>query len=151
MNEEQTTTPVRKKSFAKGCGIAAAAVVGFIIIVSIIAGMASSPDLQKEAVRQGANAIKEATNGDDAIKILELKIAKKDFVQMAIGVAQNTSKESFGYAQISINVYDKKGGTLLGSTLANINNIEPGQKWKFEAPIMEEGAHYIEVKGIDAM
>ena len=44
---------------------------------------------------------------------------------------------TFAYAQVEFNLYDGSGA-LVGSTLANINNLEPGVTWRFEAPILEQ-------------
>ena len=53
------------------------------------------------------------------------------------------------YVQVSINLYDKNDSQV-GSTLANVNNLEPGKTWNFEAPVMEQNvASYkiVEVTG----
>lgn len=43
----------------------------------------------------------------------------------------------YSYVQVTINLYDKDGN-LIGSTLANVNNLEPGKTWKFKAIVIED-------------
>lgn len=57
--------------------------------------------------------------------------------RMVCGTVMNNTNRTIGYAQVEINLYDREG-SLVESTLDNINNIEPGGKWKFEAPIFSE-------------
>jgi hypothetical protein len=48
------------------------------------------------------------------------------------GTVRNNSTKQYGYVQIEINLYDNTGAQV-GSTLANVNNLEAGGTWKFEA------------------
>jgi len=48
------------------------------------------------------------------------------------GIVENRRKRKLSYAQISFNLYDSSGAQI-GSAIANINGLEPGGKWKFEA------------------
>jgi len=65
------------------------------------------------------------------------------------GVARNTGGKSFGYVQIEFNVYDSTGAQI-GSTLANVNNLQPGGTWKFEAYVFEANAASARIAGITA-
>lgn len=51
------------------------------------------------------------------------------------GTVQNNSSRNYGYAQVSVNFYDKNGN-LIDSSLDNINNLGAGQKWKFQVPFL---------------
>lgn len=64
-----------------------------------------------------------------------------------VGSVKNSGKKTYGYAQVQINLYDGSG-TQVGSTMANINNLEPGKSWDFEAPILEEKAETFKVMDI---
>ncbi len=64
-----------------------------------------------------------------------------------IGTLKNTTSREYGYIQIEFNLYDS-GGNQVGSTLANINNLEPGRTWKFEAPVLTGEATEAQVKNI---
>ena len=48
------------------------------------------------------------------------------------GEVINRRKHKLSYAQIQFNLYDDSGAQV-GTALANINGLEPGGKWKFEA------------------
>ena len=48
------------------------------------------------------------------------------------GIVVNRRSRKLSYAQISFNLYDASGAQV-GSALDNINGLEPGGRWKFEA------------------
>lgn len=85
-------------------------------------------------------------DGDFALVELDSKVGEFGN-KYAIGVIKNLSKRTKGYVQVEINLFDKDG-VVVGSTLANMNNLEGGQSWRFEAIIMEDSATRFEVKGI---
>jgi hypothetical protein len=64
-----------------------------------------------------------------------------------VGIVKNNSSKEYSYVEIDFNLYDKDGNQV-GSSLANINNLEPYGKWKFEAIILEDNATRIRLKGI---
>ena len=55
-----------------------------------------------------------------------------DFGGTIKGVVENRRSRKLNYAQITFNLYDKSGAQV-GSAMANINGLEPGGRWKFEA------------------
>jgi hypothetical protein len=66
------------------------------------------------------------------------------------GTVQNNGTKTCGYAQVSINLYGSDGRQV-GSTIATINNLEPGKSWNFDAAVIEENAtsfKVMEVSGI---
>lgn len=48
------------------------------------------------------------------------------------GTAKNISKKNFSYASVEFIIYDSAGNNL-GTALANINNLQSGDTWQFEA------------------
>lgn len=64
-----------------------------------------------------------------------------------VGVLKNTTGRAYKYVQIEFNLYDGAGSTV-GSTLANINNLDPDGTWRFEAPVFQAGATEAQVKNI---
>ena len=48
---------------------------------------------------------------------------------------------------VQINLLDESG-TLVGSTMANVNNVSPGQMWSFRAPILEDRATTFRVENV---
>jgi hypothetical protein len=63
------------------------------------------------------------------------------------GTVKNNGSKTYGYVQVSINLYDSSGSQV-GSTLANVNNLEPGKSWAFDAPILEENATKFQVMDV---
>lgn len=55
-----------------------------------------------------------------------------DFGGTIKGVVENRRSHKLRYAQITFNLYDESGAQV-GSAMANINGLEPGGRWKFEA------------------
>jgi hypothetical protein len=56
-----------------------------------------------------------------------------------VGTVKNTSGRQYGYAQIVFSLYDKSGAPV-GNAWANVNNLEAGGTWKFEALVVEDRA-----------
>lgn len=56
------------------------------------------------------------------------------------GRIRNNSQRTYSYVQVQINLL--RNGTVVGSTLANMNNLAPGQIWQFRAPVLEPFTHY---------
>jgi len=67
--------------------------------------------------------------------------------RMVCGTVVNNTNRTIGYAQIEINLYDSEG-SLVDSTMDNINNLEPNSKWKFKAPIMEDSVTNYKIKDV---
>lgn len=55
------------------------------------------------------------------------------------GIVTNPSAKHYRYAQVSFNLYDKHGNQV-GSTLANVNNLEAYGTWKFHT-LLVSNAH----------
>lgn len=68
--------------------------------------------------------------------------------RMVCGTVVNNTNRTIGYAQVEINLYDAEG-SLVDSTLDNINNLEPNGKWKFKAPILEDSVTNYKIKEVN--
>jgi len=68
-------------------------------------------------------------------------------VEYAAGTVLNTGHRSYSYVQVEINLYDAQDN-LVGSTFDNVNNLEPGARWKFKAIIFEKGVSWFRVMNI---
>lgn len=64
-----------------------------------------------------------------------------------VGTVKNNTNKQYSYVQIEFNLYDKSGAQV-GSTMDNINNLEPQGTWKFEAIVMEDKATQAKLKGV---
>ena len=68
------------------------------------------------------------------------------YVRYVVGEIRNNSTKTYGYVQVEIGLY--QGETLVGSTLDNVNNLEPGQTWSFKAPVLEDSADNYKITGV---
>ena len=51
------------------------------------------------------------------------------------GTLKNNSNNSYSYVSIEFSIYDADGNNL-GTAMANVNNIGPGETWRFEAVLL---------------
>ena len=113
---------------------------------SIGGNSAASKVANLSSVSTVNNIVKEVTKND--IVVDDIKMVKSQYgIKTVTGVATNTTDTNFAYAQVEINLYDAEGAQV-GSTLANIHNLEPNGKWKFSAPVIEEKAVSAKFKGV---
>ncbi|UZX16529.1 FxLYD domain-containing protein [Thermus sp. PS18] len=83
-----------------------------------------------------------------ALELLEASSNVDQYgARYVVGKIRNNTKRTYSYVQVEINLYDKNGNQV-GSTLANVNNLEPGAVWSFKAPIFEEEATQFKVADI---
>ena len=62
-----------------------------------------------------------------------------DFGSNIVGVVKNNTNKTYDYLQISFTLYDANDN-VVNTAFTNINNVKPGQTWKFEAMYFEESA-----------
>lgn len=62
-----------------------------------------------------------------------------DFGSNIVGVVKNNTNKTYDYLQISFTLYDANDN-VVDTAFTNINNVKPGQTWKFEAMYFEESA-----------
>lgn len=76
---------------------------------------------------------------------------REDFgARSVVGTVKNTGAKTYGYVQVSINLYDDSGKQV-GSMLANVNNLEPGVSWDFEAVVLEDNATTFKVMDVTGL
>jgi hypothetical protein len=71
------------------------------------------------------------------LELLESKSESSEYSRSIVGKVINNSSKNYGYVQITFKLYDK-AGNVVGSTMANMNNLAPGETWKFNAPVFED-------------
>jgi hypothetical protein len=62
-----------------------------------------------------------------------------EFSSVITGVVKNNTNKTYDYLQISFTLYDANDN-VVDTAFTNINNVKPGQTWKFEAMYFEESA-----------
>lgn len=70
------------------------------------------------------------------LELLDHSTESDGMLRYVVGHIRNNTDKTYSYVQISINLYND--GTQVGSTLANVNNLEAGGTWEFKALITEE-------------
>lgn len=127
-----------KIGFIKGLGLV------FLGLIMLLYFMADKPG---SSVTSAAGREEAAVS---ALQVNDLKLKKGDFdIVVVTGKLINTTGKKLGYVQVELNLFDSTG-TQIGSTLANVNNLEAGLTWSFEAPVMERRVSSIKVGGITA-
>jgi GMP synthase-like glutamine amidotransferase len=79
------------------------------------------------------------------LEVLEFDSESDNFARYVVGKVRNNTKREYGYVQVEVNPLDKDGN-IVGSTLDNVNNLGPGQTWKFNAIILPDDAVQFQIK-----
>jgi len=147
--------PVREQVFNQTQKTLSGGVRFTIVIALMFLGAAMTPDFQQSrkliyspASSQSVQELLGHVKGN--LTIDNVGFGKGKFGNKILaGVLSNKADKNYSYVQIEFNLYDADGAQV-GSTLANINNLEPFGTWKFEAGILEDGVTMFKVKDITA-
>jgi hypothetical protein len=128
-------------------------VIGIIafgfLVVSIVKAVVS-PDHGSTRSTESYTASVPAASSSSALNANGEKFKRGQYGNLIYtGNIINTTGKKLSYVQVEINLYDKND-VQVGSTIANINNLEPGVTWAFEAPVLEERTKTAKVAGISA-
>ncbi len=93
------------------------------------------PREDEETVIEDTDEIEEEVESLDDLELLEHSFVDGEYYSYISGRIKNNSDNDYGYVQVQINLYDSEG-TLLDSTLDNINNLRSGETWAFEAIVI---------------
>jgi hypothetical protein len=83
----------------------------------------------------------------EKFEVLESSYVQEQYSSKIVGKIKNNTDKEYGYVQVEINLYDDSGAQV-GSTMANVNNLEAGGTWNFEAPILEDKATKYKIKDV---
>jgi len=81
------------------------------------------------------------------LEVIQHKTISDEFCQYVTGMVKNNTKKTYSYVQVEINLFDQYDN-LVGSTLDNVNNLEPGQTWSFKAVIIKDDVVAYKIAGI---
>jgi hypothetical protein len=117
--------------------------------VATVAGQSAQPTSAPIATAAKPTNTPRPTNTPQkpALEVLDHSILSEQYARYVVGTVRNNSTKTHGYVQVSISLYDKSGA-LVGSTLANVNGLEPGGLWKFKAIILEDSATSYKIKEV---
>jgi uncharacterized protein YcfL len=128
-------------------------IVGLCLALVFVAGCSDStptpvtPEqtltpLVKSTVKTTVNPTVKITTvaAQEDFTLVESHVETGDYgTRYVVGTIKSNVNKQFSYAQVTINEYDSSGAQI-GSTMANVNNLEPHATWKFKAPILEKSA-----------
>jgi hypothetical protein len=70
---------------------------------------------------------------------LDFQAGGESFTSYVAGSVRNNTDHTYSYVQITIGLYDSADNQV-GSTIDNVNGLEPGKIWKFKALVSEDNA-----------
>ncbi len=73
------------------------------------------------------------TSADGMLELLDYK-SENGYI---VGTIRNNSDTTYRYVEVDINLFDANDNQV-GSTLTNVNNLEPHKSWKFKAVVLEK-------------
>lgn len=112
--------------------------VGVIVVLGVLV---SSRGPQRGATQT-------AGRGRPALEVVDFDWGRGQYGNtVLIGTVRNNTKKTYSYVQVEFNLYDEND-VQVGSTLANVNNLEPGGTWRFEAIVLEGSARKARLKGV---
>jgi hypothetical protein len=115
-----------------------------LVFALLSAGCASSTKVDST----GSSPSSSSTKTDLQLIESHTEPSEGGYYTYVVGTIKNNNVgKTYGYVQVTINLYDKSGAQV-GSTLANVNNLEPGGVWKFKAPMIEKDAASYKIKEI---
>lgn len=86
----------------------------------------------------------------EALTLLEFKIAKNQAGKPVLkGSISNASPQTIKLATATFTLFNKKG-VEIGTSIATVDNLEPGFAWTFEAQILQEGVASAKFAGFTA-
>lgn len=131
----------------EGLGMLFVAIFGGIIFLSAIVYVLDSVMPKKEVSKTTKTVIKQEKKKNN-LEVIESYPCNLGYGLRGIcGKVKNNSSCNVGYAQVEINLYDKKGN-LIDSTIDNINNVEPNSTWIFEAPVINDRVTTYKIKNL---
>jgi hypothetical protein len=126
--------------------------LGICCLISILAAACEDEEATYVETEQGAVMVipdepdseveiiePEQESGEDFIFVEGPTAVPGDFSSSIVGVVKNNTNKTYDYLQISFTLYDANDN-VVDTAFTNINNVKPGQTWKFEAMYFEESA-----------
>lgn len=80
------------------------------------------------------------------LEVLSTSDESDGYTRYVVGEIKNNSAKTYSYVQVEIGLY--QGETLVGSTLDNVTNLEPGQTWSFKALVVDDTADNYKITGV---
>jgi len=126
---EAETQPIKSKR-KLGCWTWCFIIVGGLWLIGTMAG-------HQPPASTTTSTAPPAEPSRDALEVIEYhKSFDEEYGSVVVGTVKNNTDKQYSYVQVEVNLYDASGNQV-GSTMANVNNLEPFGTWKFKAPISQ--------------
>ena len=124
----------------------------WVIIAVVIYGIYSSgkgDDANKPETSTSSNTSVSETKEESVeekqdYELSDVEVVEESGVKQVVGVLKNNTDKEKSYIQISF-PYKDADGNKLGTALANVNDLGPGETWKFKATVLETETEGIQV------
>lgn len=83
------------------------------------------------------------------LEVLSHSTESDGYLRYIVGEIRNNTDKTYSYVQVEIGLYN--GESLVGSTLDNVNNLEPGQVWQFKALVYEDNATSYKITDVSGL
>ncbi|GAI32494.1 unnamed protein product [marine sediment metagenome] len=105
--------------------------VAMALVAILIPSFTGCTETQYEPGEGGAPPVTEK------LEILSHSMSTTQFGNLVVkGTAKNVSSSTLSYAEVRVKFYDA-AGTLLSTSLANINDLSAGETWSFEVMYLD--------------
>lgn len=123
-------------------------ILTFMLLFAIIsAGCCGATNTTVDQSGSAATGSGSSSTASD-LQLVESHVENGDYgMKYIVGSVKNNGGKTYKYVQVTINLYDNSGAQV-GSTLANVNNLEPNGTWKFKAMWLEKDATNYKIKEI---
>ena len=116
-----------------------------LVVALFSAGCASQTEYQDPGGASDNGAPSQpvqTTSQKGELEILEHHLEREYFNVYVVGTAKNIGGERISYGSVEVKFYDSEG-ILLGNGLDNINDLDPGETWKFKAMYLGSDAESV--------
>lgn len=129
-------------------------IAGVVVVIAVIAaaGTSGSDEAQTPQAEEHVKTETKAPEQKEDFTLEGETQGAYDEYEMSYSITgsiKNNTDRDASYVQVTFNLYDAQGNQI-GTALDNINNLEAGGIWKFDALGLEEGiASYrlVEISG----
>lgn len=142
----------KKKGSCGGC-LASVFAAFFVLAVigGIVGGVTSKNTGATNTAKETENSVEETASEEESkakakLEVLSYDSVSEKYTRYVVGEIKNNTDKSYSYVQVSINLYNDD--VLVGSTLANVNNLGPGEVWSFKAPILYDNCNKFKIEEV---
>jgi hypothetical protein len=130
--------------------------VGVVLALSVLPGPPPEKKAAPAAIKPEQPKPKPATVTSEereapakpALEVLSHAYKAGQYNRFIEGRVRNNTGRTYNLAQISIKLLDKSGN-VVGSAMDNVNNLGPGEVWKFSAIVTDDSAVRYQIVDVD--